>query len=110
VIIDPASPAGSLLVDLASLGVRTEAVNAREYAAACAQFYDAVVVEPGSEPRLAHLDQPVLNLAVGSARKRVLGDAWAWARKVGGDVSPLVAVTLARYGLVKAGDARPQIL
>jgi phage terminase large subunit-like protein len=107
VIVDPASPAGSLLVDLASLGVSTETLSARDYAAACAQLYDAVVL---SEPRIVHLDQPVLNLAVGSARKRVLGDAWAWARKVGGDVSPLVAVTLARYGLVKAGDAKPQIL
>jgi hypothetical protein len=107
VIIDPAGPAGSLLVDLAALGVRTETVSARDYAAACGQFYDAVV---GARPGVAHLDQPVLNVAVGGARKRVLGDAWAWARKVGGDVSPLVAVTLARYGLVKAGDARPQIL
>jgi hypothetical protein len=107
VIVDPASPAGSLLVDLASLGVRTETLNARDYAAACAQFYDAVM---GPEPLVVHLDQPVLNLAVGSARKRVLGDAWAWARKVGADVSPLVAVTLARWGLVKAGDGRPQIL
>jgi phage terminase large subunit-like protein len=107
VVIDPASPAGSLLVDLASLGVRTETLSARDYAAACAQLYDSVVT---SEPTVAHLDQPVLNLAVGAARKRVLGDAWAWARKVGGDVSPLVAVTLARWGLVKAGDAKPQIL
>jgi hypothetical protein len=107
VVLDPASPAGSLLVDLASLGIRTETLSARDYAAACAQLYDSVVI---ATPTVAHLDQPVLNLAVGSARKRVLGDAWAWARKVGGDVSPLVAVTLARWGLVKAGDAKPQIL
>ena len=110
IMIDPASPAGAFLVDLASLGVRTETTSARDYAAACGQFYDAVVVEPGAVPKVAHLDQPVLNVALGAARKRVLGDAWAWARKIGGDVSPLVAVTLARYGLVKAGDARPQIL
>ena len=107
VVIDPAGPAGSLLVDLAALGVRTDTLSARDYAAACGQFYDAVT---GARQGVAHLDQPVLNLAVGAARKRVLGDAWAWARKIGGDVSPLVAVTLARYGLVKAGDARPQIM
>jgi phage terminase large subunit-like protein len=110
IVIDPASPADSLRIDLASLGVRTESMSARDYAAACEQFYDAVVVDLGALPRLAHLDQPVLNVALGSARKRGLGDSWAWARKIGGDVSPLVAVTLARYGLVKAGDARPQIL
>ena len=101
VVVDPAGPAGSLLVDLAALGVRTETLAARDYAAACGQFYDAVT---SVHPTLAHLDQPVLNIAAASARKRVLGDAWAWARKVGGDISPLVAVTLARYGLVKAGD------
>jgi phage terminase large subunit-like protein len=107
VVVDPGSPAASLLVDLASLGVPTETLDARSYAAACAQFYDAVM---GPEPRIAHLDQPALNLAVGNARKRVLGDAWAWARKVGADVSPLVAVTLARWGLVKAGHGEPQVL
>jgi hypothetical protein len=105
VVIDPASPAGSLLVDLASLAIRTEAVGGREYGAGCGQFYDAVIAGT-----VTHLDQPVLNAAVAAARKRVLGDAWAWARRVGGDVSPLVAVTLARYGLTKHGDGTVQVL
>jgi phage terminase large subunit-like protein len=105
VVVDAGSPAYSLLVDLRALSVDSETVGAREYAAACGQFYDAVV---GGEVR--HLDQPVLNQAVRSARKRVLGDAWAWARRSGGDTSALVAVTLARYGLVKAGGGTVQIL
>jgi hypothetical protein len=101
VIVDPASPAGSLLLDLAANDVRTDPVTAREMTAACGQFYDAVV---SAQPTVAHLGQPVLNTAVAAARKRVLGDSWAWARKVGGDISPLVAVTLARYALVRAGE------
>jgi phage terminase large subunit-like protein len=105
VVVDPASPAGSLLIDLAARGIPTMTVNAREYAAACGMFYDAVVAA-----EVRHLDQPVLNTAVAAARKRVLGDAWAWARKTGGDISPLVATTLAHYGLVKAGQGDPQIL
>jgi phage terminase large subunit-like protein len=105
VVVDPASPAGSLLVDMAGLGVATATVNAREYAQGCGQFYDAIV-----DGQVCHLDQPVLGLAVAAARKRVLGDAWAWARKTGGDISPLVAVTLAHWGLVKAGLGDPQIL
>lgn len=105
VVIDPASPAGSLLVDLSSLSIKTEVVGAREYAAGCGQFYDAVV-----GGTVSHLDQPVLNAAVAAARKRVLGDAWAWARRVGADVSPLVAVTLARYGLTKHGEGTVQVL
>ena len=107
VVVDPASPANSLLVDLAAVGVPTETVGTRDYAAACEQFYDAVM---NPVPQLAHRDQPALNLAVSAARKRALGDAWAWARRLGTDVSPLVAVTLARYGLVKAGAGDPQIL
>ena len=105
VVIDPASPAGSLLVDLNSLTIKTEVVGAREYAAGCGQFYDAVI-----SGTVVHLDQPVLNAAVAAARKRALGDAWAWARRVGTDVSPLVAVTLARYGLTKHGGGTVQVL
>jgi phage terminase large subunit-like protein len=104
-IVDPGSPAGSLMVDLAAAGVQTNTVTAREYAQACGQFYDAVV-----EGQVRHLEQPVLNLAVFAARKRPLGDAWAWARKTGGDISPLVAVTLSHYGLVKSGTGNVQIL
>jgi hypothetical protein len=105
VVIDPASPAGSLLVDLAAAGVATEIIGTREYGQACGQFFDAVA---GAE--LAQLDQPVLNAAVNSARKRVLADAWAWARRTGGDISPLVAVTLAHWGIVKSGRGEAQVL
>jgi hypothetical protein len=85
--------------------VKTDTVSGREYAAACGGFYDAVV-----QGTVVHLDQPVLNAAVAGARKRILGDAWAWGRKGGTDVSPLVAATLARWGLVKAGDGKIQVL
>jgi phage terminase large subunit-like protein len=105
VVVDPGSPAGSLLLDLAGSGVATVTVSAREYAQSCGAFFDAVVAGG-----ICHLDQPVLNTAVSSARKRVLGDAWAWARKTGGDISPLVAVTLAAWGLSKAGQGNPQVL
>jgi hypothetical protein len=105
VVVDPGGPAGSLLLDLAAVGVATETLSGREYAQACGQFYDAVAAAD-----IRHLDQPVLNTAVSSARKRVLGDAWAWARKTGGDISPLVATTLAAWGLSKAGQGKPQIL
>jgi phage terminase large subunit-like protein len=105
VVVDPGGPAGSLLLDLAGAGIATETLSAREYAQACGQLYDAV-----GAAEVRHLDQPVLNTAVSSARKRVLGDAWAWARKTGGDISPLVAVTLAAWGLNKTGQGNPQVL
>jgi hypothetical protein len=44
---------------------------------------------------------------VTGAKKRPLGDAWAWSRKSSAvDISPLVACTLARFAV--AGD-RPSV-
>ena len=100
-LLDPASPAGSLMLDLAAAGIAVDPVDARRYAAACGQLYDAVV-----EGKLEHRGQPALDAAVAGARRRTLGDAWAWARRGNADVSPLVAVTLASYGLTAVGGQR----
>ena len=69
--------------------------KAREMAAACGQFYDAVTTQA-----LTHFDDAPLATALAGAQKRDLGDAWAWARRtVGVDISPLVAATEAAWGL-----------
>lgn len=96
VVIDPGSPAGSLIPELDRLGVRYTLVTAREYAQACGALFDAVKTV---EPSVAHLNQAPLNEAILAATKRVLGEAWAWDRKGDADISPLVAVTLAKHGL-----------
>ncbi|MFF8953878.1 terminase [Streptomyces sp. NPDC014940] len=98
-VIDGAGPAGSLIADLEDeekgLGITVIQPKAREVAIACGQFYDAV-----SEQTLSHLDQAPLSAALAGAQKRPLGDAWAWARRiVSVDISPLVAATLAKWGL-----------
>jgi hypothetical protein len=95
-VVDAGGPAGSLIADLAErLGVEIVSPKAREVAAACGQFYDAV-----TEQSLSHLDQAPLASALAGAQKRPLGDAWAWARRiVSVDISPLVAATLAKWGL-----------
>ncbi|MEU4133647.1 terminase [Streptomyces wuyuanensis] len=95
-VVDAGSPAGSLLTDLErALGVEVVKPKAREIAQATGQFYDAV-----TSGDVVHLDQAPLATALAGARKRDLGEAWAWARRgVGVDISPLVGVTLARWGL-----------
>lgn len=95
VVLDPSGPAGSLVTDLAGVGIEPTLVSGREMAQACGRFYDLVAAGD-----LRHLgNQPNLNAAVDAARKRNLGDAWAWRRKDGShDISPLVAVTLALFG------------
>jgi hypothetical protein len=46
-----------------------------------------------------HVNDAALNQAVRNAGTRPVGDAWAWARRgSGGDISPLVAATLALWG------------
>lgn len=95
-VVDAGSPAGSLIADLeAALGVEVVKPKVREIAQATGQFYDAVAAG-----ELVHLDQAPLATALAGARKRDLGEAWAWARRGEGvDISPLVGVTLARWGL-----------
>ena len=105
VVLDSGGPAASLLPDLKRAKVkRVVTISSREVAQACGAFYDLAVQE-----RLAHPDQPVLNESVAAARKRPLGDAWAWHRKDSTtDLTPLVAVTFAAHGLAtsKSSTAR----
>ncbi len=95
-VVDAAGPAGSLIADLEErLGVTVVQPKGRDVAAACGQFYDAV-----TEQMLSHIDEAPLAAALAGAQKRPLGDAWAWARRiVSVDISPLVAATLAKWGL-----------
>lgn len=95
-VVDAGGPAGSLIPDLErELGVTVVSPKVRQYAQACGSFFDAV-----TSGDLVHLDQAPLATALAGARKRDLGEAWAWSRRgVGVDISPLVGVTLARWGL-----------
>lgn len=94
VVVDGASPAASIIDDLTSRGVVVTTSGARDMAAACGTLYDGAM-----EGWLHHIDQPQLNAALAAARRRPLGDAWAWNRKSAtSDITPLVAATLALWG------------
>jgi hypothetical protein len=99
IVADKGGPAGKLAPELETLGLPIKTTDASTYAGACGSFYDAIV-----EQKLYHRGQAPLDSAVAAARKRPIGDTWAWARREGGDVSPLVAATLARYGLMSLGQ------
>lgn len=92
--LDPYGPAQSLVGPLEAKGITVHLLNTGEVAQACGQFYDDVMND-----RFRHLDQVELTAALAGAKKRPLGDgAWAWSRKSSAvDISPLVAVTLARF-------------
>jgi hypothetical protein len=90
---DKGSAAGALIPGInEALTQKVIEWSGRDYANACATFYDAVM-----DQKLRHPGSPELDAAVASAVKRPLGEAWAWARQAG-DISPLVAATLALWG------------
>ena len=93
-VVDPSGPAGSLIPGLRAVGIKLILTGPREMAQACGRLYDAAIART-----VRHMDVGSLNSALGKATKRPLGDSWAWSRKSGGDISPLVAVTLAMHGL-----------
>ena len=106
IVCDSKSPAASLLPQLEAAGVDVETVDGHEYAQACGRFFDAV--EQGT---VHHLGQQELATAIKGARKRPLGDAWAWSRKSSAvDISPLVACTLALWKYEESEIGEPFVL
>lgn len=96
---DLSGPAASLVPRLEAAGVEVEALTAKEHAQACGDLFDEV-----ANGSVWHIGQEELDAAVKGAVKRRLGEAWAWSRNNSAvDISPLVAVTLAHWGL---GDER----
>lgn len=91
VALDAGGPAASLLPDLLAAGVPVEQFTRSEVVQACGAFLDAV-----NDGTLAHLNDPVLNEAVDSARLKP-GESVVWTRKGAAQISPLYAVTLARW-------------
>lgn len=104
VVIDARSPAAALIPDLRVRGVEVTITGAQQMAQACGAFYDLATAEPLTPDApflLSHFDQPLLNAALAGARKRgISGEGgWGWDRRGGTDITPLVAVTLASWGL-----------
>lgn len=102
VICDESGPAGSLTAEIDDLGVSLTPLTAREHGHACGMLFDAV-----STDELRHRGQAELSAALKGAATRPLGDAWAWARKTSAvDISPLVAVTLALWGVATQDEQK----
>lgn len=95
VVIDKKSPAATLIAELKRKRVKVIETDGADMAKACGDLFDRVQNET-----LLHGNQAHLNTAIASARTRPIGDAFGWNRKsVDTDITPLVAVTLAAYGL-----------
>ena len=81
---------------LAVHGRPVDLVSASDLARACSVFVDAV-----HDARVVHHAQAPLDDALAGAARRWFGDAWAWSRvRSDVDITPLVAATLAVYGVI----------
>jgi hypothetical protein len=113
IVIDPASPAGSLIADI-NTEIEGETVSSvttvtsREHAQACGALYDRAT-QP--EAGLHHLGDPILRDALKAASKRPGPEGtWLWNRKeTTGYISPIVALTLAGYGLSTLADPETDV-
>lgn len=98
-LVDGAGPAGSLGAELERQGVTIEYLGAKDVARACNLFHDDII-----EGRCTVLDPfSATTPAVVGAIKKPSGDTWRWGRNIDGDVSPLMAITLARWGAASPG-------
>ena len=104
VVIDRGSPAGNWIPALERAGVVVRVIPGTELERSCADCHDAVMYA-----RLTHRSDPRLTDAVLGATKRRRGEGWVWNRRGGADITPLVAATLARWGVVTSLEAEAMI-
>jgi len=80
-------------------------LGSADFAKACGTLTDALEAQP---PRFAHRAQAAVDDAATRAVRRRYGDGWAWSRtRSTGDISPLVAETVAAWGAWTAPPAPP---
>lgn len=104
-ILDPAGPAGGWIGALADLGIDPLLLNSREMAQACGAFYETAQERQAMRWRVSE-HSPALTSALSGAKKRPLGDAWAWHRRDSlTNIAPLVAATEGLHGWVLYGGA-----
>lgn len=109
-VVDPGGPAGFLIADLEAAGVEVTTTSARDVAQATGSLIAACGVADGDEATLRYVPHPALDAAVAGATTKPLGDGRKWdARSASVDISPLRAVTLARWGLATAEEEQEAV-
>lgn len=103
-VMDPGGPAGVLLPDLTAVGIEPRKLTFRDLGRAC----EGLSVSVGTRS-VAHLGDPIFTSAISGAGRRDIGDGmWAWSRRNSDvDISPLVAASLAWWGLATAEPPQP---
>lgn len=91
--IDKTGPAASSITKLTGAGVRVREMGSAQVTQATGMMYDAIV-----DPAVRIRPNVELDHAMAIAGKHPVGDSWRWGRRtVNGDVTPLMAITLAHW-------------
>ena len=98
--IDTAGPAGALIEPLIAEGVVVTKLTLQHMVQATGFVYDRI-----HSGEFEHVGDPQMSAAVQGAGKRVVGDAWLWSRRGSTDITPVVAMTSASYGLIMSSPA-----
>lgn len=112
-VVDPGSPAGSLILPLREAGIQVLEVNLGDVARAYGLIYDGISGKPYQndddedvDPRnVRHIGQAELTSAVAGATNRTVGDGHAWdLRGAAVDITSLDSVTKALLGFEMKGS------
>jgi hypothetical protein len=99
-VVDPKGPAGFLIADLEEAGVEVIRTSAGDVADATGSLIAGTGAAEGDDATFRYIPNPALDAAVAGAVTKPLGDGQKWDRRSPSvDISPLVAITLARHGL-----------
>jgi hypothetical protein len=105
-IICDTAMSGPIGPELQQLRISVIATGPKDLAQGCAMFFDAT-----TQDSLRHIGQEELNEALRGARKRNVGNAWAWDRRdMTIDISPLCACTLALWSASTLKKAKAGIV
>lgn len=106
IVCDSTGQALTVLPELQRNNIDVKVTTAKEYAQACSMFAEAV-----RDQQVAHIGEPDMLTAIDGATTKPLADAWKWNRRGSdvADISPLVAATLAHWGIVAGATPAPQV-
>lgn len=103
VVIDPHSPANTLVAPLHDAGLKVHLLNTSDVTQAFGDMYDGLmgpeILGPEQLPPWVHVGGTVLTSAMAEAQVRQAGGSTTWRLHTSADVSPVVAVCNAAHGL-----------
>ena len=105
IVADASGAVAPLIPDIERAGVTLILTSAKEFAQACGMLANAA-----KDDMLRHPGTPELLVAIADSKTKPLADAWKWDRRSGADITPLVAVSLALWGVETQSPSKSRVI